>query len=92
MDLQKVFEKFEDEYVEFKKVENKLSERPDLHAFLLLDSILPSDRYIVDASEHDEIYLSVDCEELAKVITEDQVRDLVRAGIRFNGEYLAMFV
>ncbi len=92
--LEKMFRKFEDDYLEFDKVENKRSNRSDINAFLLLDQLLPGDRAMVCAAEHDEIYLDVDVKKLARVITEEQVLELVRCGIRYNDDTdsLCMFV
>ena len=91
--IEAVFEKFDDEFLKFERVENKLNRRPDLHAFLLLDSLIADDKDMVAAAEHDEIYLDVELDELAETeITEDQVRDLVRCGVCV-GEYgMCMFV
>jgi hypothetical protein len=85
---------FIDEYLEFEHIENKLSSRPDLHAFLLLDKLQPAPgRDIISASEHDEFYLSIDCRELEKVITQDQVLELYRCGVMYSDdcETLSMF-
>lgn len=75
------------EYLKFDRVKNKLSTRPDLHALILLNSLLPGDDDIICGSEHDQYWLNVDCDELAKVITEEQVLDLIRCGISYD-EYL----
>lgn len=95
LDLFKIFNKYDDEYLEFAKVENKLSSRPDLHAFILLDRLVPGLGYIVSAASRDEIYLDIDTEELAKVATEEDILTLIRCGVRFvrgiDGEYLVMF-
>ena len=92
-DIESVFEKFHDEFLRFEKVEDKSSERMDLHAFNLLDSLFPDDRRIIAAAEHGEIHLSIKIEDLEKTsISEDQVRDLVRCGVRIGDEYLHMFV
>jgi hypothetical protein len=45
---------------------------------------------MVSAAEHDEIWLDVDCEELAKVITEDQVLELTRCGVHYDSGYDAL--
>lgn len=92
-DIQALFDQFEDDYIQFEKVERKLSNRPDLHAFLLLDSLFPGDRDIVSAAEHDEIYLDIDAEELAKKATPEQIQELVRCGVRYDSDTgsLAMF-
>lgn len=80
------------EFLRFERVENKLSKRPDLHAFLLLDKLVPDVRDMVMAAEHDQIWLGVDVEELLEVATEQQLVDLHRCGVRCDGESLCMFV
>jgi hypothetical protein len=94
VDLSEAFDKFDDEYIKFERVENKLSSRPDIHAFILLNQLQPGTRDLVSAAEHDEIYLDIDVDKLAEVITEDQVRDLARCGVRYDDglDCLAMFV
>jgi hypothetical protein len=93
VNLEEMFEATNDDYLDFDKVENPLSKRADLHAFMLLDKLVPDSGDLISASEHDEFYLSVDCEALAKVATLDIVRDLSRCGVRFSSEYdcLCMF-
>jgi len=93
-DLQELFEKHDDEYGEFDRVSPKRSGRHDLHAFLLLDELLPGTDRIVSAAEHDEIFLSVDLEDLAKSsITEAQVIELIRCRVRMSSfDSLCMFV
>jgi hypothetical protein len=48
---------------------------------------------MISASEHDEFYLSVDCEALAKVATPEIIRDLTRCGVRYDEDLdsLCMF-
>ena len=92
IDLEATFEKFEDEYIQFERIENKLHARPDIHAFILLDKLVPGHRDMVCAAEHDEIYLDVDTEALALVATEDDILQLVRCGVRLDDDSLAMFV
>lgn len=93
IDLRATFEKFENER-EFEKVDQVLTKRSDLYAFILLDRLVPGTRDIVDHAEHDEIWLSVDCEELAKVASEDDILSLVRCGVCYDDgeESLRMFV
>ena len=86
IDLQATFDKFEDEYLNFDSIEEKRSQRPDLHAFLLLDALIPGTSDIVSASEHDEFYLNISPDELAEVATESDILALVRCGVRFSGE------
>ncbi len=92
--IEEVFDKHDDEYIEFERVKNKLSSRKDIHAPILLNQLVPGTRDMVSAAEHDEFYLDVDVEELAKVATEKQIVELIRCGVRYDSETdgLAMFV
>lgn len=94
IDLEETFEKYNDDYMEFGRVENKLHLRPDLCAFLLLDKLLPNyGRDIVCAAEHDEIFLDADCEKLAEVATEEDILTLTRCGVHYDSDTdsLSMF-
>lgn len=87
MDLEAEFDKYEDEFLKFESIASPLSKRPDLCAFLMLDAILPGTADIITASEHDEYFLGIDCEQLAEKATTEQIRDLVRCGIRYSSEF-----
>ena len=95
-DLKEFFNEYgeTDEPHKFDRIPVKFSKRDDLHAFILLDKIMPDGHTIISAAEHDEIYLDVDIEELAKIITKDQILELVRCGVSFDGynDCLYMFV
>ena len=82
-----------DEFLKFDRVQNKLSKRADIHAFLLLDKLVPGDCDMVSAAEHDEIWLDVTPEELSKVVTTAQIIELIRCGVRYDSgvESFAMF-
>lgn len=73
-----------DEFLKFERIEKPLSKRPDLHAFLLLDRLVPGTQDIVAGAGHGEIWIGVDVEELAAVITPEQVTDLIRCGVRWD--------
>ena len=92
VNIQELWDQYHDEFLKFDRVENKLSNRPDLHAFLLLDKLVPGTNDIVSNAQHDEIWLGVDLEDLAKVITPEQVVELIRCGVRVSDDSLAMFV
>jgi len=86
MDVSKMkdlFSKFsESDYSKFYKVVSKFSNKRDLHAFILLDSVFPDDKSVmISNAEHGEIYIYIDIEKLSKVITEDQILELVRCGV-----------
>jgi hypothetical protein len=89
-----LLDKHDAEFLKFDRIAMPRSFRADLHAFLMLDSLVPGEYDIVSAAEHDEIYLSVDVAKLSAVVTEGQVIDLVRCGVRYVAEQeaLAMFV
>lgn len=93
MDFNELSEKFEDEFLQFDMIEAKRSRRPDLHAFLLLDELVPGDRDIIGAAHHDEFFIDVDCDELIKVLTVAHWIELTRCGVRYDRENdsLAMF-
>jgi len=94
IDIAATFEKYDDDFLKFDLVENKTSYRPDLHAFCLLDRLVPGKGDIVCSAEHDEIWLGVDIDYLAGAATEEEILELVRCGIRFDEgtDSLAMFV
>jgi len=88
------YERYSDEYLRFDRVLTRTSNRSDLHAFNLLDRLVPGKRDMVSAAEHDEIWLDIPPDELAKVATEDQIVELIRCGVRYDSgtDSLAMFV
>lgn len=91
--MQHLFERHsDDEYLKFDRVQNKRSNRPDIHAFLLLDSLVPGTRDMVSSAWHDEIALDVDPEAVALAATEDHVVELIRCGVRYDGGSFQMFV
>ena len=85
IDLKEVFERLsETDYIKFDRVKNPLSSRPDLCAFLFLDKLVAGTGDIVACSEHDEIWLNVDVDELARLATEEDILTLVRCGVRYD--------
>jgi len=82
------------EFLKFDRVEVKLAQRPDLHAFLLMDQILSGTGDVVTAAEHDKIYLYPEIDALREVITAEQILELSRCGVLYDEEVdsLAMFV
>ncbi len=72
------------EFLKFDRIEKKLSTRPDLHAFLLLDSLCHGTHDMVSAAEHDEIFLEADPGKIADAATREQIIDLNRCGVRYD--------
>jgi len=86
-ELKELFETHSDKYGKFKEiVKSPFSKRADLHAFILLDKLIQDESDIVSAAEHDTIYLDVDFEMLAEVITEEQVIELASCGVFVDDE------
>ncbi len=75
------------EFLKFDLIETQFSQRPDIHAFILLDRLCPGKGDMICAAEHDEYYLEVDMEMLERVITIDIATDLYRCGIFYNSDH-----
>jgi hypothetical protein len=91
MELKERFDMVEEEFLKFDRVANKLNHRPDLCAFLLLDTLIPETKDIIACSEHDEIYLETDVEKLNELISDEDILTLVRCGVRCGSEGLTMY-
>jgi hypothetical protein len=96
--IKETFERYIDagEYLAFNRIpeSERLSQRPDLCAFIFLDKLFPTKNRndIVCAAEHDEIYLDVSNRQLLEAdITDEQILYLVRCGVRMGDEGLCMF-
>lgn len=94
MGIHQFFDDHKDEFLKFDRVTDKTSQRPDIHAFRLLDRLVPGNGYMVSAAEHDEIYLAVYVEALVAAATERQLIELHRCGVRYDSEFdsFCMFV
>jgi len=90
-ELSEFYDEHKDEFLHFERVEDKITNRPDLHAFLRLDKLLPNADPvgrgaddIVSGADHDVIYIGIDVEELLAVATDDQLIELYRCGIFYS--------
>lgn len=101
LNLQELFDKHEDEYSQFGRIESPRHPRPDVCAFIMLHDLAPREpsqlgyvRDMVACAEHDEIWLDTDVSLLAANATEDDIVALIRCGVRYDAdtESLAMFV
>jgi len=93
-ELEQMWPWHDHEYMEFAKIEEPRSKRPDLNALMLLDRLIPDDNDIIQHSSHDEISLGIDLDHLAAVADESNVIELIRSGIRLDTDHdcLKMFV
>jgi hypothetical protein len=94
VDLEKVFSENEDKFLEFDECTEKPSGRADICAFIILDRLIPGTCDMVCSAEHDEIWLVTDPDEIAEVATEADVINLIRCGVRYDGDTgsFAMYV
>lgn len=96
LNLEELFKKHEDEYGRFKYIKRPPSRRADVTAFIILDRLVPAylGRDIISYAAHDEIFLDIEPDELAKVATEEDIISLIRCGVRYNAseESFEMFV
>lgn len=92
MDIKAMFEKYNDEYLQFDNVENPVHQRPDLCAFLTLDRLCPDTLNIVASVSHDQIWLDTDVAGLSKNATEDDILLLTRCGVNFDEDTESLFM
>lgn len=78
-ELDELFEKHADEYLN----KGEIKGPKDLAAFNRLHELVPSDKDIVSASEHDEYWLSIEPEDFAAAATEEDVIFLCRCGVMY---------
>ena len=91
MNIKKIMEEVNDEMCKFEKVVTKFSNRADLHAFILLDKILPNSTDIISATAYKSIFIDIDIKKLEKVISYDQIVELVRCGICYESDYDCLY-
>jgi hypothetical protein len=90
--MKALFEKYEDDSFKFWGVEHKMSQRADLHALMMLDKLDGSGGEALASSDYDVVYLTFDPDVVFKNATEDQIHDLVRCGLRFDGDGFSFFI
>lgn len=93
MNISEKFESFSDDYLKFDLVNNRYSNRPDLHALILLDKKFPDNEDLITAAEHDIIFLNISEYDL-NLLSDDEILTLVRCGFTYDSEYncLSSFV
>lgn len=93
MSAEEMFEADSDEFLKFERIPQgeRRHARPDLCAFLYLSEKFPSDFDMVSAAEHDEIFLDIETDQI-ETLTQDDVTYLLRCGVHYSEDSLAMFV
>ena len=83
-----------DEFLEFEHIERPYSRFQDVHAFILLEVLLPRTIKgdMITASEHDQIYLAPDVKKIVKNMTREQAIDLRRCGVLYDEDTDSLFM
>jgi hypothetical protein len=81
-----------EEYLQFHKIKNPLSKRPDMHALLMLDKMFPEEGDMIDWAGHEVIGISISPEELLEVATKEELLDLYRCGLSHTENGLTFYV
>ena len=87
--LKDLFRSFSDEFLQFDRVEEKISARSDLHAFMRLDQVLPQQFKIIDSATDGTIRLGINSYCFAEIATPELVKELVQCGVQIdtNGNF-----
>lgn len=86
LDLQALFDKHGDEFLNFQLIENPRHPLRDVCAFLMLHDLAPMKRVAVSYASHDQIALAAEPTLVAASATEAQVIDLIRCGVRYSAD------
>lgn len=94
INIKEIYEKHQEDvhYDDFKNLPNKFSNRPDIHAFILLDKLVPGSHSIIAAAEHDQIWLETDVEKVEEVATEEQIIELMKCGVMYDEDTESLFM
>ena len=84
--IKQLFDKHANEFEKFERVENPLHHRPDLCAFLLLDSISRSDSNIIDGLG----IINIDMNDFINKATEGDIITLIRCGVEYLDDFLVI--
>lgn len=89
-----ICEECDEEHGKFSRVKNKFSNRPDLHAMILLHKYFPDSMDIIANAQHDQIWLEPRPDDLPSKMTPEEMIDLLRCGVWYESstDSLSMFV
>lgn len=89
-DLKAAFDKHDGESFKFERIEYKRSRYREVHALLLIEEItkdVPIEKGITWAFSnacHDEVWLEIEPEQLAKYALDHHILELVRCGLQYD--------
>lgn len=92
IDVKELFEKHNEEFLKFDRINEPLSSCPDLCAMMYMMNFLTMkqrERHndIISCSEHDEIFFSIDVDYFSEIASESDVIYLIRCGVRYSEEF-----
>lgn len=93
-DLEELFKKHDEEFLEFDRVENKLSKRRDVHLFVFLDNLMKESESkcdLISDCEHSKLYFILDIEEFCHFATEQDIIEAVRCGLMYSVEFNCLY-
>ncbi len=84
-EIEERFNHHHDEYLKFERIQkgDRLSNRPDICAFIYLDRLKPGKTSMIGSVGHGEIFLDFDEADCMK-LTERDVIYLIRCGVRLS--------
>lgn len=94
MNIVEFFEKYEDEYLNYRKDPDISNVTHDFYVMNALSSYVESPMDLIISSTNEEICFSVDPEFVYESLSEGEMIQLIRCGLRYSGEYecFCMFV
>jgi hypothetical protein len=77
----------------FADVKNKKSARGDLHALMLMDSLLPDHpaKDVISAVEHGHYFVCFDLDDLAPKLNTELCKELRRCGLRYDEQCESLY-
>lgn len=84
-------EDFKD-FGDFDKVTKKRSPYRDLHALMLLAELLPGTGKVLEGSGHETVYLNIDVQKLAPLLTPEIVYELKHCGVLYDEDTASLML
>ena len=91
-ELSELFKAHDHEYGKFERVKFPLSKDRHVHAIKFLDNMFPSEGKMIANAAHDQIWLKIELDELARDCDAEDIIDLLRCGLFIDEDALSMFI
>ncbi|MEO5349614.1 MAG: hypothetical protein H7836_08210 [Magnetococcus sp. YQC-3] len=94
INLVEVFKKIEkeNEDPDFSLVKKRFSKKEDLHALIRLDKLFPDDGFIIDSTDFDKVFISINMDKFKEVATEELIFELWNCGVNYDVEHDLLFL